>query len=60
MGSLRAFQAHSAGGIALGIQIHQQDLGTCEGKVGGQVDGGGGFADPAFLAGDGDDSGHSL
>ena len=60
MGSLRAFQAQSAGGIALGIQVHQQDLGTCEGKVGGQVDGGGGFADSAFLAGDGDDFGHSL
>ena len=47
------FEADAAGEVGLRIEVDEQDalLGHREG--GGEVDGGGGFADAAFLIGDG-------
>lgn len=41
--------AKSAGCIALGVTIDQQDLLLAVSERGGEVDGGGGLSDPAFL-----------
>lgn len=49
------FHAEATGGVGLGVQINQQDLLAALGEAGGQIDGGGGFADSAFLVGDGND-----
>ena len=46
-----------AGGIGLRIQIDQQRADFLFGQGGGEIDGSGGFADAAFLIGDGEDSG---
>lgn len=54
VGSL--LEAEATGGIRLGIAVDQEDWEAVEGEGGGQVDGGGGFAHPAFLVDDGQDS----
>jgi hypothetical protein len=46
--------AEAGGGVALGVEIHQQHL-VLRGKRGGQVDRGGGLADAALLVGEGED-----
>ena len=44
---------HDGRTTGVGAAVHQQD-GRATGQTGGQVDGGGGFADAAFLTGDGE------
>ena len=44
-----AFQAETAGGVGLGIEVDQKDTATGLGRPGGKVDGGGRLADAAFL-----------
>ena len=56
-GAFRIFgDAKAGGGIALRVGVDDQDLKVVGGKGGGQVDGGGGFSDSAFLVGNGEDS----
>ena len=45
--------AHTAGGVGLGIQVNQQGGNFTGGQPGGQIYGGGGLADSAFLIGQG-------
>jgi len=52
-----AAEAEAAGGVGLWVDIDQQRGKAFEGQRGGQVDGGGGLADAAFLVDDGDDLG---
>jgi hypothetical protein len=49
------FDAQAAGGVGLGIEVDQENLLAALGQAGGEIDGGGGLADAAFLVGDGDD-----
>ena len=51
-----ALLTDAAGEVALRIDVDEEDAPLGEGERGGEVDGGGGFADAAFLVGDGDDS----
>ena len=55
-GSGFAFLSDAAREIALGIDVDEQDAPAGEGERGGEVDGGGGFADATFLVGDGYDA----
>ena len=52
--------AEPAGGVALRVAVDQQDalLESCE--PGGEVDRGGGLADPTLLVGDSENLGHSV
>src|SRR5208283_1044650 len=56
-GAFDFFQAQAAGGVGLGVQIHQENAPAQGGQAGGQIDGGGGLAHAAFLIGHGDDFG---
>ena len=44
--------------LRLRIEVDEQDALLGERQRGGEVDGGGGFADAAFLIGDGEDASH--
>ncbi len=59
-GAGAAFLADAAREVALGIDVDEQDATLGEGEGGGEVDGGGGFADASFLVGDGHDFGHKV
>ena len=48
--------AEAAGGVALRVGIDDQNPDVVGGQRGGEVDGGRGFADAAFLVGDCEDS----
>ena len=52
--------ARSHRGIALRVQIDHQHALANLGQAGGQIDGGGGFADAAFLVGNAEYFGHSV
>ena len=49
-------QAEATGGIGLGIKIDEEDPATCFGRSRGEVNGGGGLADPALLINDSHDA----
>ena len=53
-----SFLPDAAGEVALGIDVDEQDAVVRHRERSGEVDRGGGFADAAFLVGDGYDSGH--
>ncbi len=53
----RASEAEASGGVGLGVAVDEEGWKAFEGEGGGEVDGGGGFADSAFLIDDGDDLG---
>jgi hypothetical protein len=53
-----AFEADPAGEVALRVEVDEQDALACECERGAEVDGGGGFADAAFLIGDDEDASH--
>src|SRR5690606_23508237 len=59
-GVLEGLLVHTAahGGVALGIEVDQQDAALGGDQRGGQVDAGGGLADPALLIGDREYLGH--
>ena len=48
--------AESGAGVALGVEVEYQHWEADHGESGAEVDGGGGFADAAFLVGDGEDA----
>jgi len=48
-------EAEAPGGVGLGVAVDEEGLEAFQGDGGGEVDGGGGFADPALLVDDGDD-----
>ena len=48
--------AEAGGGVALGVGIDHQDAEVVGGQRSGEIDGGGGFPDAAFLVGDCEDS----
>ena len=48
------FQADAAGEVGLRVDVDEQDALLRQREGGREVDGGGGFADAAFLVGDGD------
>jgi hypothetical protein len=48
-------EAEASGGVGLGVAVDEEGGEAFEGDGGGQVDGGGGFADSPFLVNDGDD-----
>ena len=50
--------AEAAGGVALGVDVDDERRPARLGESGGDVNGGGGLADPALLVGHGDDLGH--
>ena len=52
-----AAEAQASGGVGLGVAVDEQGREAFEGERGGEVDGGGGFADAALLVDDGDDFG---
>ena len=45
------------GEVGLGVEVDKEDAESLGVQVAGQVPGGGGFADSAFLVGDGEDEG---
>jgi len=51
--------AHAAGGVALGIDVHQEGALLGRGEAGGEVDRRGRLANPAFLVGDREDDGRA-
>ena len=53
-----AFEADAAGEVALRVEVDEQDALASERERGAEVDGGGGFADAAFLIGDDEDASH--
>ena len=53
--SLEVAKAKGTGGVALGVDVGEENAGTEFGQGGGEIDGGGGFTHSAFLVGDGDD-----
>ena len=57
-GRALALEADAAREIALRVGVDEEDALVGEGEGGAEVDGGGGFADAAFLVGDGEDSAH--
>lgn len=57
-GQFLGIDADAAGGVALRIAIDQQGRSAGSGQAGGQIDGAGGFANPAFLVDDANDCGH--
>ena len=48
--------AEAAGGVALGVGIDDEDANVIGGERSGEIDGGRGFPDAAFLVGDCEDS----
>ena len=56
-GTLNFFEAEAAGRVGLGIKIKQQHPLAERRQAGGEIDGSGGFSDPAFLVGDRNDFG---
>ena len=52
----RVLEAETAGGVGLGIKIDEEDPATCFGRPRGEVNGGGGLADPALLINDSHDA----
>ena len=50
-------EAEAAGGVGLGVAVDEEGGDAFEGEGGGEIDGGGGFADATFLVDDGDDAG---
>src|SRR5215469_955109 len=55
--ALGFFEAEAAGGVGLRVEVEEEDAFAVGGKAGGEVDGGGGFSNAAFLVGDGYDFG---
>ena len=55
-GAALPFLADAAREVALRIDVDEQDALVGERERGGEVDGGGGFADAALLVGDGYDA----
>ena len=55
-GSRLSFEADAAGEVALGVEIDDEHTPVCEGERGGEIDGGGGLADPTFLVYDREDA----
>src|SRR5690606_41052804 len=55
-GPRAAHQPQAAGGVGLGVDVHQQGGLSRLGQACAQVHHGGGFADPAFLVGYSDDA----
>ena len=55
--ALLFFDADGTGGVGLGIEIDQKRVDFLLGESGGEVDGGRGLADAAFLIGDGENGG---
>ena len=56
-GAFDFFQANTAGGVGLRVEIEEQHALAEGGEAGGKIDGGGGFSHAAFLVGDRDDFG---
>ena len=54
------FDAKAAGGVSLGVEIYEKDSLAREGEASGEVDGGGSFADAAFLVSDSEDTRHGF
>ena len=52
--------AAGVGGVGLGIHVDKQGRAPGGAEACGQIDGGGGLADPSLLVGDGDDLGHGV
>jgi len=52
----RVLEAETAGGVGLGIKIDEENPATCFGRPRGEVNGGGGLADPALLINDSHDA----
>ena len=48
------------GGVALGIEVDHEDPAAEPGQAGGQIDGGRGLADAAFLIGDAENAAHRM
>ena len=57
-GAAVPFEPDAAGEVGLGVDVDEEDALFGEGEGRRQVDGGGGFADAAFLVGDGEDARH--
>ena len=55
-GNFGGIYAEVCGEVGLGVEVHQDDFFSQASQGSGEIDGGGGLADPAFLVGDGDDS----
>ncbi len=55
-GAVGAGNAEAGGGVALRVEVDQQDLFVVGGQRGGQVDRGRGLADPSLLVGDRQDA----
>ena len=53
--AVRAFHPQYRGGIALRVEVDDEDAFAFGGERCREVDGGGGFADAAFLVGNGED-----
>src|SRR6185312_2406556 len=51
--------AAAHGGVALRVEVHEQDTAAGGRERGGQIDRGGGLTDAAFLVGDRDDALHA-
>jgi hypothetical protein len=54
------FDSESGGGVALRVRVDEKDAFVFEGESGGEVNGGGCFADPSFLIHDAVDGHRSL
>ena len=54
-GDLTLIDAEATGGVALGVQVAEEDLFAQLAQAPGQVDGGGGLTDAALLVCDRDD-----
>ncbi len=50
-------KAEAAGGVGLGVEVYKEGRDTAAGEAEGEVDRRGGFADAAFLVGNGENSG---
>ena len=59
-GQTALIDAQTAGGVSLGVQIHQQGLLPAFSQTGSQIDAGGGLSHPALLVGHSNDSGHRV
>ncbi len=49
--AIDAIEAEGAGGVGLGVEVDEEDALAKGREAGGQINGGGGFADSAFLVG---------
>ena len=56
-GALGFFQAQTAGGVGLRVEVDEKDGPAGRGEAGREIDGGGGFAHAALLIGDRDEFG---